>query len=239
MAEGKLIIELSKVDIWQQDTLVLADVDLKIDKGEWIYLVGRVGSGKTSLIRTLNAELPLYKGYAKVSGFSLSALKKKELPLLRRKLGVVFQDFKLLMDRNVFSNLQFVLEATGWKQEKAIKDRIDEVLNQVGMTGAQERRPHQLSGGEQQRIAIARALLNNPEIILADEPTGNLDPETSEEIMQLFQQINKKGKTIIIATHDYLMLSKFPARTMVCEHFGVNTLNNSKIEIIDFESLLA
>jgi len=211
------IIELVNADIFQLDHLVLTDISLEIKAGEFVYLIGKVGSGKSSLIKTLNAELPLEKGNGKVAGYSLSDLKTRDIPFLRRKLGVVFQDFRLLSDRNVYDNLSFVLKATDWKDQKEIDDRVLEVLDMVAMTSKARLMTHQLSGGEQQRVTIARALLNNPEIILADEPTGNLDPQTSIELMQIFKDLNDKGKTIVIATHDYPLIRRFPARIITVD----------------------
>jgi cell division transport system ATP-binding protein len=216
MPDGN-IIELKNADIFQRDHLVLSDISLEIKPGEFVYLIGKVGSGKSSLIKTLNAELPLEKGEGTVAGFSLTALKLRDIPALRRKLGVVFQDFRLLSDRNVYDNLAFVLKATDWKEEKKIADRVLEVLNLVSMTNKSQSMPHQLSGGEQQRVVIARALLNNPEIILADEPTGNLDPMTSIELMHIFKNLNEQGKTVVIATHDYPLIRKFPARIITVD----------------------
>ncbi len=213
----KNIIELKNADIFQRDHLVLSDISLEIKEGEFVYLIGKVGTGKSSLIKTLNAELPLEKGDGQVAGFELASLKSKDVPFLRRKLGVVFQDFRLLSDRNVRENLTFVLKATDWNDEIAISDRVTEVLQMVSMIGKAQSMPHQLSGGEQQRVTIARALLNNPEIILADEPTGNLDPQTSIELMQIFRDLNQQGKTVIIATHDYPLIRKFPARIITVD----------------------
>lgn len=231
------IISLKGVDIFQQDHLVLGNVNLEIQPGEWVYLIGKVGSGKSSLIKALNAELELYGGEAWVAGYNLRKVRQKEVPFLRRKLGVVFQDFRLLTDRNVHDNLSFVLKATGWKQGVAIEDRIFQVMEKVGMAHKLRSMPHELSGGEQQRVVIARALLNNPEIILADEPTGNLDPETSEELMHIFQEINEQGKTILMATHDYILLNKFASRTLVCA--GEKLTDPSKAsEEVDFAELL-
>ncbi|HZL09926.1 MAG TPA: ATP-binding cassette domain-containing protein [Prolixibacteraceae bacterium] len=210
-------IELKNADIFQRDHLVLSDISLEIKTGEFVYLIGKVGSGKSSLIKTLNAELPLEKGEGKVAGFDLAELRTREIPFLRRKLGVVFQDFRLLSDRTVYDNLTFVLKATDWKDEMDIADRVNTVLGMVAMTHKSKSMPHQLSGGEQQRVVIARALLNNPEIILADEPTGNLDPKTSIELMQIFKDLNEKGKTVIIATHDYPLIRKFPARIITVD----------------------
>lgn len=213
------IIELVHADIVQHDHLVLSDISLEIKTGEFVYMIGKVGSGKTSLIKTLDAELPLTKGEGKVAGFNLSNLKSHDIPFLRRKLGVVFQDFRLLNDRNVFDNLSFVLKATDWKDDIKIEDRILEVLEKMAMTHKLKSMPHQLSGGELQRVVMARALLNNPEIILADEPTGNLDPQTSIELLQIFKELNDQGKTVVIATHDYPLIRRFPARIItVDEH---------------------
>jgi len=211
------IIELKDCEIWQQDHLVLKNVDLTVNKGEFLYLIGRVGSGKTSLVKTLNAQLPLKEGTGLVAGYNLAKLKEREIPYLRRKLGIVFQDFQLLIDRNVHDNLEFVLKATGWKNKEEIKGRIDEVLDKVGLGLKGYKMPHQLSGGEQQRVVIARALLNDPEIILADEPTGNLDTETSEGIIKLLSDISKTGRAVIITTHNQSIIKKFPARTIKCE----------------------
>jgi cell division transport system ATP-binding protein len=216
MAEEN-IIELKNADIIQRDHVVLTDINLEIKAGEFIYLIGKVGSGKSSLIKTLNAELPLETGEGKVAGFNLGEIKKSEISSLRRKLGVVFQDFRLLTDRNVYENLEFVLRATDWKDEFEIMDRVNTVLEMVSMIDKSKSMPHQLSGGEQQRVVIARALLNNPEIILADEPTGNLDPQTSVELMQIFKDLNDQGKTVVIATHDYPLIRKFPARIITVD----------------------
>jgi cell division transport system ATP-binding protein len=213
----KNIIELINADIVQRDHVVLTDISMEIKTGEFVYLIGKVGSGKSSLIKTLNAELPLEKGEGKVAGFNLSDLKTRDIPFLRRKLGVVFQDFRLLSDRNVYDNLAFVLKATDWKDEKEIAHRVNTVLSMVAMTKKADSMPHQLSGGEQQRVVIARALLNNPEIILADEPTGNLDPQTSIELMQILKDLNTHGKTVVIATHDYPLIRKFPARIITVD----------------------
>lgn len=231
------IIELKKADIYQREVLVLENVDLTINKGEFLYVIGKVGSGKSSLLKTFYNELPLESGKGIVAGFQLEKIKPNEVPFLRRKLGIVFQDFQLLTDRTVYQNLEFVLKATGWYQEKAIKERIGEVLSLVDMNGSASKMPHRLSGGEQQRVVIARALLNNPEIILADEPTGNLDPETSEALMRLLVEINREGKTIVMATHDYMMIQQFPARKLICENHKITeaAIDN---EEIDFEALL-
>ena len=213
-----VIIELKDCLILQQDHLVLSGVNLNVKKGEFLYLVGRVGSGKSSLIKTLNAQIPLKSGTGIVAGFNLSKLRTKEIPLLRRKLGIVFQDFQLLTDRSVHDNLEFVLKATGWKNKQEINRRIGEVLEKADLGLKGYKMPHQLSGGEQQRVVISRALLNDPDIILADEPTGNLDPETSEGIIKLLKEISTTGRAVIIATHNYTMLKRFPARTVKCEN---------------------
>ena len=211
------IIELKECKIWQQDHLVLSDVNLSVTKGEFMYLVGKVGGGKTSLIKTINAHIPLKEGIGIVAGYNLTKLKTHDIPYLRRKLGIVFQDFQLLTDRTVNDNLVFVLKATGWRNKNEIDNRIGEVLEKVGMGLKGYKMPHQLSGGEQQRVVIGRALLNDPDIILADEPTGNLDPETSEGIIRLLKEISTTGRAVIVATHNYTILKRFPARTVKCE----------------------
>ena len=226
-----VIIELKNCQIWQQDNLVLKDVNFTVKKGEYLYLIGKVGSGKTSLIKTINAQIPLVEGEGNVAGYDLSSLKEKDIPFLRRKLGIVFQDFQLLIDRSVNDNLEFVLKATGWKDPDAIKQRISDVLDKVGLGLKGYKMPHQLSGGEQQRVVIARALLNDPEIILADEPTGNLDPDTGEGIIKLLQEISETGRTVIVTTHNQTILKKFPARTMKCEN-GTEVNNDEYIELI-------
>jgi len=229
------IIEFENADIFQKDNLILKNVNLSIEKGEFVYFIGKVGSGKTSLIKTMNAEIPIKENGAKVAGFDLTTLKTKQVPLLRRKLGIVFQDFKLLTDRSVFDNLQFVLKATGWKNKNEINDRIAEVLDRVSLGYKGYKMPHQLSGGEQQRVVIARSLLNDPELILADEPTGNLDPETSENLMKLFLEISNNGRTVVMATHDYNMVKKFPARTVQFNNGKV--IEEDQNKEIDFDSL--
>ena len=211
------VLDLKEVSVYQKNTLILSNVNLTIGKGELVYLIGKTGSGKSSLIKLLYGDLPLTKGQGKVVGFNLNKLTEDEIPLLRRKLGVVFQDFKLLTDRSVHDNLAFVLKATGWTDKVKIQQRIKEVLAKVKMQNTGFKFPHELSGGEQQRIAIARALLNNPELILADEPTGNLDPETSVEVMQVLKEINASGRTILMATHDYALILKFPSKTLKCD----------------------
>lgn len=207
------IIEINNAAIYQNDFLVLNNVNLVIDEGEFVYIIGKTGSGKSSLLKTLYGSLPLMTGTAKIGAFQLNHLRESDVPLLRREIGIVFQDFQLLMDRSVYENLEFVLKATGWENKSDIKKRIDEVLSSVGMLEKAYKMPHQMSGGEQQRIVIARSLLNHPKVIIADEPTGNLDPETSDEIMQLLIKINKEQNTaILMATHNYYLIEKFPGR---------------------------
>ncbi len=229
------IIDFKNVNIYHKENLILSNVNLSVNKGEFIYFIGKVGSGKTSLIRTINAELPLKTGTGMVAGFNLEKIKRKQIPYLRRKLGIVFQDFKLLSDRTVHDNLLFVLKSTGWKNKKEIDNRINEVLEKVGLAFKGYKMPHQLSGGEQQRVVIARALLNDPELILADEPTGNLDPETSENLMELLFEISQNNRTVIMATHDYNMVKKFVAKTLKFENTKIIEVDNSNE--IDFESL--
>jgi len=214
---SKTILEFKNASIFQGESLVLSNVNVQVDKGDFVYLIGKTGSGKSSFMKTLYADLPLKEGDGNIVDFDLKTLKEKDIPFLRRKLGVVFQDFKLLTDRTINDNLLFVLRATGWKDKNAMNSRIAEVLDKVGMKTTGFKFPHELSGGEQQRIAIARALLNEPELILADEPTGNLDPQTSIEIMQVLQEINKNGNTILMATHDYALLLKYPSKTLKCD----------------------
>lgn len=212
------VVNLNKVSIFQNGELVLSDISLNVNKGDFVFLIGRTGSGKSSLIKTIYGDIPLKKGDGKVVSFSLNNLKEHQTPYLRRKIGIVFQDFKLLTDRNIFENLNFVLRATGWKDKDLIKKRINEVLSLVSLNNVLKKFSSEVSGGEQQRIAIARSLLNNPEIIIADEPTGNLDPQTSHEIMELFQSLNQNGMTILMATHDYNMIAKFPSKVLKCEN---------------------
>ena len=212
------IVELKNVNIYQGSNLVLQDVNISIEKGEFVYLVGKTGTGKSSLLKTLYGDLSLTQGDGTVAGFNLKEMDWKKVPFLRRNLGVVFQDFQLLTDRNVNDNLKFVLKATGWKDEKLMDEKIADVLDKVGLRSKGFKMPFEMSGGEQQRVDIARALLNSPKLILADEPTGNLDPETSDEIMQLLFKISKDyGTTIIMATHDYIVINKFPARMLKTE----------------------
>ena len=212
------VISIKNGSVFQHDRLILKNINLEISEGEFVYLIGRSGSGKSSLLKTLYADLPAKDGSFKIAGFSLNDIKRKDIPMLRRKIGIVFQDFQLLYDRNVEQNLSFVLKATGWEDENNINKRIDEVLQLVGLQGKKRSMPHQLSGGEQQSVAIARALLNSPSVILADEPTGNLDPETTNDIMKLIMKIKDKGTTILMATHNYNLILKYPSRVIKCEN---------------------
>lgn len=211
------VLQLKDVSIYQGRNLVLSDVNIEVNKGDFVYLIGKTGSGKSSFMKTLYADLQLTHGEGNIVDFNLKTLKENDIPFLRRKLGVVFQDFKLLTDRTINDNLQFVLQATGWKDKAEMQSRIDEVLDKVDMKTKGFKFPHELSGGEQQRVAIARALLNHPELILADEPTGNLDPQTSVEVMEVLQDLNKNGNTILMATHDYALLLKYPSKTLKCD----------------------
>jgi cell division transport system ATP-binding protein len=211
------MLQLKDASIFQRENLILSDINLDIKKGDFNYIIGKTGSGKSSLMKTLYGDLPLQIGEGSIVDFNLRKLREKDIPFLRRKIGIVFQDFQLLNDRSVYNNLFFVLKATGWKGKNQIDVKINEVLEKVDMKTKGFKMPYQLSGGEQQRIAIARALLNTPEMILADEPTGNLDPKTSVEIMNVLEEINKAGITILMATHDYALILKFPHKTIKCE----------------------
>ncbi len=217
MEENELL-KMEHVDICRDENVVLSDISLTVRRGEFVYLIGKVGSGKSSLLKALYREIPIEKGQAQLLNFDLTRLKKREIPYLRRKLGIVFQDFQLLTDRTVFKNLEFVLRATGWKKRAEIETRADEVLTRVGMPNKGYKMPHELSGGEQQRVAIARALLNTPALILADEPTGNLDPETSGQIVQLLHDLSKAGTSVIMTTHNYTIVHNYPARIVKCEN---------------------
>lgn len=214
---GESIVLLENVTIYQEKNRVLNHVNLTVNRGDFIYMIGKTGSGKSSLMKTLYADLPLTEGIGRIVDFDLNGLKESNIPYLRRKIGVIFQDFKLFPDRSVHENLSFVLKATGWTVSEDIQVKIDEVLDKVGMKSKAFKMPHQLSGGEQQRVAIARALLNDPDLILADEPTGNLDPFTSMEVMEVLKKINQNGKTILMATHDYATIMKFPNKTIKIE----------------------
>jgi len=212
------VVNMTNAYVFQGINTILKDLNFSIAKGEFVFLIGRTGSGKSSLLKTLYADLPLVMGDGNIAGFKLKGIKSKQIPFLRRKLGIVFQDFQLFPDRTVAENLYFVMRATGWKDKTKMKSRMIEVLMGVGLGGATTKFPHQLSGGEQQRIVIARALLNEPSILLADEPTGNLDPEVSDGIFRLFQEINKRGTAILMATHNYDLLKKYPYRILKCEN---------------------
>ncbi|MES2240129.1 MAG: ATP-binding cassette domain-containing protein [Bacteroidota bacterium] len=214
---SQAVLSLKNATIYQEDKVILSNVNLEVNRGEFLYLIGKTGSGKSSLMKTLYADLQLREGNGHIVDFDLETLKEDDIPFLRRKIGIVFQDFKLLPDRSVQDNMLFVLRATGWSDLAEMNRKIDEVLDKVGMKELAQKMPHQISGGEQQRVAIARALLNDPELILADEPTGNLDPQTSAEVLDVLKKINSIGKTIIMATHDYALLMKFPSKTLKCE----------------------
>jgi cell division transport system ATP-binding protein len=230
------IIDFLEAEIYQQNYKVLENADFSIESGQFYYIIGKVGSGKTTLIKTINAEIPLTRGTAHVAGYDLHKMDEKDIPYLRRKLGVVFQDFKLLTDRSIYDNLEFVLQATGWRSKKDIRNRIHEVLGLVNLKEHINKFPHELSGGEQQKSVIARAILNEPEIILADEPTGNLDPETSEEIMQLLFNLNKNGKTVLMVTHNYSIMKKYPHKALHIKDKIVYT-ENLQEETIDISDL--
>ncbi|QFZ55384.1 ATP-binding cassette domain-containing protein [Oceanihabitans sp. IOP_32] len=223
------ILQLKDAAIYQGDNLVLSKVNVEVNKGDFVYLIGKTGTGKSSFIKVLYGDLPLTEGEGHIVDYNLKTLKEKDIPYLRRKLGIIFQDFKLLTDRTINDNLLFVLKATGWKDKSKMETRVEEVLSKVDMKTKGFKYPHELSGGEQQRIAIARALLNNPELILADEPTGNLDPQTSVEVMEVLQEINKNGNTILMATHDYALLLKYPSKTLKCD-------NNAVFEVVQRKS---
>jgi cell division transport system ATP-binding protein len=222
------MINLNNATIVNENNIIFTDVNFKVATGEFVFLIGKTGSGKSSLLKVLYGDLPLSSGQGSILDFDLTQIKDKQIPLLRRKLGVVFQDFKLLPDRTLFDNLAFVLKATGWKEKTKIKERVTEVLKLVNVNSSDQKFPFELSGGEQQRVAIARALLNHPELIIADEPTGNLDPETSQEIMQLFQKLHQGGISIIMGTHDYNMIVKFPGKIFQCDQGSLNEVVRKK-----------
>ncbi len=212
------IVEFSNVLISHRENIVLKEVNLEVKKGEFVYLIGKVGSGKSSLLKAMYGEIPINEGYGFAVGYNLKSIKSRQIPFLRRHMGIIFQDFQLLSDRTVYENLNFVLKATGWKNKKDMDVRIRDVLSQVDMVHKGYKKPHMLSGGEQQRIGIARALLNEPELILADEPTGNLDPQTSDDLMKVLHEISQSGKTVIMATHNYNIIKKYKGRTLLCEN---------------------
>ena len=225
------ILSIEEVSIFQQDETIFENINININKGDFIYLIGKTGSGKSSLIKTIYADLELQKGEISVGGFTLKNLKENKIPFLRRKLGIVFQDFNLLQDRSVFDNLKFVLQATEWKNKRKIEDRIYEVLEIINIKDLTHKFPHQLSGGQKQKVAISRALLNNPDLIIADEPTGNLDPKTSLEIMQLLLDLNKKGNTILMATHDFILIKQFPHKTLLCNNKSIRSIDVTGMSI--------
>lgn len=227
------VVRVKDATIFQDYNTVLQDLNFEIEKSEFTYLVGRTGSGKSSLLKTLYADLPLRLGDISVAGFNIREIKPNQIPLLRRKIGIIFQDFQLFPDRTVGENLNFVMQATGWKESSKMKARLAEVLMQVGLGSVEKKMPHQLSGGEQQRVVIARALLNEPVILIADEPTGNLDPEVSNGIMKVFQQINKSGTAVLMATHSYGLIKRFPARVLKCEE---GKIKDSSKEAFDLKS---
>jgi len=228
------VVSVKDTTVYQKQNIVLSEVYFEVSKGEFVYLIGRTGSGKSSLLKTLYADLPLYSGDISVTGFQLFNIRKKDVPFLRRKVGIVFQDFQLLIDRNIAENLVFAMKATGWTDSAKIKQRLSEVLLKVGLGAAGNKMPHQLSGGEQQRVVIARALINEPAILFADEPTGNLDPQVADEIMELFIQINRSGTAILMATHNHNFLQKYPARILKCEHGHVL---DSTIQEFDYRNI--
>ncbi|MEQ1585096.1 MAG: ATP-binding cassette domain-containing protein [Cyclobacteriaceae bacterium] len=225
------VVRVKEASIFQDHNTVLNEISFEIDKGEFAFLIGRTGSGKTSLLKTLYADLPLRLGDISVAGFNIREIKSHQVPLLRRKIGIIFQDFQLFPDRTVGENLNFVMKATGWKDNAKMKNRLAEVLMQVGLGSVEKKMPHQLSGGEQQRVVIARALINEPLILIADEPTGNLDPEVSSGILKIFQQINKSGTAVLMATHSYGLIKRFPARVLKCENSKVLDSNKDTFEL--------
>ena len=226
--EEKLLVQYNKVEVCRKELIVLKEVDFKLYAGEFVYFIGRVGTGKSSLLKTMYADIPILEGEASVLGYNMKMLKRKDSPMLRRQIGIVFQDFQLLTDRSVNENLEFVLKATGWKDKADIAERVEQVLVQVGMQKKAYKMPHELSGGEQQRIVIARALLNSPQIILADEPTGNLDPQTGQQIVSLLHSICQTGTAVIMTTHNHHLVDEFPGRILKCENKKLVEVNNTK-----------
>jgi cell division transport system ATP-binding protein len=221
-----IIIELNNISIFHRKNLLMNDVSFKVERGEFVYLIGRTGSGKSSIMRVLYGDIPVTQGEAHVAGFDLHAVKRKDIPMLRRKLGIVFQDFQLLTDRSAKDNLMFYLKATGWNEKPKMEERVSEVLSKVGLSTKGFKMPHELSGGEQQRLVIARALLNDPDLILADEPTGNLDPETSNEIMNLLFEVSRNRRAVVMVTHNYTLMERFPSRIIKCEQGKVMEFAN-------------
>lgn len=228
-----IVVSVKNACVFQEHNTILNDISFEIEKGEFVYLIGRTGSGKTSLLKTLYGDLPLRLGDINVSGYDIRTIRSSQVPYLRRKLGIIFQDFQLFMDRSVAENLTFVMKATGWKDKAKMKQRLSDVLMQVGLGSVASKMPHQLSGGEQQRIVIARSLINEPALIIADEPTGNLDPEVSEGIFKLFLDINKQGTAILLSTHNHQLINSFPARVLKCEK---GKLLDSKRETFEYSS---
>ncbi|MBK5195945.1 MAG: ATP-binding cassette domain-containing protein [Proteiniphilum sp.] len=220
------LVNYSNVQLNRDENIILRNVNLTVNRGDFLYIIGKVGSGKSTLMKSMYAELPIEEGSARVFDYELGTIKHRLVPFLRRKIGIVFQDFQLLIDRTVEKNLEFVLRATGWKNKREIKDRINEVLVQVGMQNKTYKMPHELSGGEQQRVVIARALLNSPALILADEPTGNLDPETGSQIVSLLQQISEKGTAVIMSTHNYSIVQAFPGKIMRCDNMELEEMHS-------------
>ncbi len=225
------VVRVSNASIFQEDRTVLNEIDFTVDKGEFVYLIGRTGSGKSSLLKTLYADLPLRLGHVEVAGYSVGEIHHKDVPYLRRKIGIIFQDFELLYDRSVAENLTFVMKATGWKEQAKMKNRIAEVLMRVGLGSIIAKMPHQLSGGEQQRVVIARAMINEPHILIADEPTGNIDPDVSEDLLKLFEEINNSGTAILMATHNHEFIEKFPHRVLKCEKGKILDSSKEKFEL--------
>ena len=232
MFSPDVVVSVKDTTIFQDSSTVLSEVNFEIQKGEMVYLVGRTGSGKSSLLKTLYADLPLLLGDVSVAGHQLKGIARSKVPMLRRKLGIIFQDFQLLNDRTVAENMMFVLKATGWRDNVKLRSRLSDVLMQVGLGSVEKKMPHQLSGGEQQRVVIARAMLNEPMILLADEPTGNLDPAVSHDIMRIFQQINNSGTAILMATHSYGLIKRYPARVLKCENGKVIDSALEKFDLV-------
>ena len=234
---SEISIKLEDATISHPENIVFSNLDLEVHKGDFLYIIGKTGSGKSTLLKSLYAEVPITKGEGIIADYKLQSIKSRQVPYLRRKLGIIFQDFQLLTDRSIYDNLAFVLKSTGWKNKIDIQTQIQKVLKMVDLDYKEYKMPHELSGGEQQRVVIARALLNDPEIILADEPTGNLDPETSAGIMHLLMDISKSGKAVLVATHDYPLLKQFPAKTIKCQNSNITEVHMQLQEIIDFDKM--